>query len=173
MNARTRSGALLCGALLVSLSACGSGASFDTSSSNDMRVVAGDEDKVEADGTIELTSPEIATCKEFIYQSGTVYKNMQAWADSGSSGAGWQSYTAGLVGWFQDLDLEIKSATTPEFVAALDTIAEGGSAVAAEVIEKKVAPAEDDFDRDKILTGLGAAADLCVSAGISIFWYQK
>jgi hypothetical protein len=171
MNVRTRVGAALIGtALLMSLTACGSGVPSDTSSANDMQVVAGDEDQVEADGTIELTSPEIATCKDFVNGSIKVHDNMQAWADSGSSGAGWQSYTAGLIGWFQDLALEIKTSTTPEFVDALQTIA-GGGADALKTLDTGVAPTDDDYDREKIITGLDAAASICESAGIAIVWY--
>lgn len=170
MSKRTCVRGVLGAALLMTLAACGSGDLTGSSSSNDMRVVAGDEDKVEADGTIELTSEEIATCKDFVYQAHKVHDNMQAWADTGSSGSGWQSYTAGLIGWLQDLELEIKTAETPELLDALHTIAEGG-APALEAVAGGTAPAEEDYDGAKILTGLEDTAEVCEAAGVNIVWY--
>lgn len=171
MTIRTRLRVAIGGALLMSLAACGSGLPADSSSSdNDMRVVAGDEDKVEADGTIELTSEEIQTCKVFIKEAFKVHDNMLAWEESGKTGEGWASYTAGLVGWFQKLELEIKTSTTPEFLDALQTTAEGGTE-ALEVLAGGVAPEDDHYDRQKIIEGLESAADICESAGIDVFWY--
>lgn len=170
MTARTCLSGAIGGALLATVVSCGSGISPGTPSDNDMRVVAGEDDAVEADGTIELTSEEIQTCKGFVKEAFKVHDNMLAWAESGTTGEGWASYTAGLVPWFQKLELEIKTSTTPPFLAALQTIAAGG-AEALEVLADGVAPQDEHYDRDKIIEGLESTADLCESAGINVFWY--
>jgi len=141
--------------------------------SNAMQVVAGAEDAVEPDGSITLTSAELSTCKSFVTQAGTVHENMTAMAEmpvDGSTGTGWQSYTAGLPGWLQKLSLEVSRATTPEFAAALGGVAQGGDAALTK-INAGAAPTAEDYDAVAIATGLQTTAGLCEAAGVNIIWH--
>ena len=141
--------------------------------SNAMQVVAGAEDAVEPDGSITLTSAELATCKSFVTQAGTVHENMTAMAEmavEGSTGTGWQSYTAGVPGWLQKLSVEKSRATTPEFAAALGGVAQGGDAALTK-INAGAAPTAEDYDAAAIATGLRTTAGLCEAAGVNITWH--
>lgn len=163
------------------LSACGSdgdttdspgnAAPVNERPANDMRDVSGERDAVEADGTISLSGPERSTCQSFVAQAGQVHQNMASLAGGGAAADGWQSATAGLSGWLVQLQAEINKAETPEFEAALQSIADAGAG-ALEAREQGRQAEADDVDPAAFAEALSTTAGLCESAGINITWHS-